>query len=263
MPRVRTNFSDRQKAEIFARDRATCCFSGANLWLLESPLRPGWQMDWVDHIKPSAKGGKSDLSNGVCASHLFNAKKRHNSADSYYLFAHGKPTDIYHEIFGPLPTGQMKRLTRLQALVPTDWYFNRAIANAYLGFDWRCYKARYKDADKRDDTYWFKAGYRKLQIFLRKSDRASLEARGLTSALKAREWLQLCEGGAYDRVVQLFASIFPSYQRNYNAWASYFWDATSDTERSRALEVAMKNDADPEIIDCIIQQQDLSIPADD
>jgi len=59
MAHIRTEFSDRQKAEIFARDRATCCFSGANLWLLDAPLRPGFQMGWVDHIRPSSRGGKA------------------------------------------------------------------------------------------------------------------------------------------------------------------------------------------------------------
>jgi len=31
-------FTDATKSAIFARDRATCCFSGANLWLRISTL---------------------------------------------------------------------------------------------------------------------------------------------------------------------------------------------------------------------------------
>jgi len=35
---VSNEFTDATKAAIFARDRATCCFSGANLWLPISSL---------------------------------------------------------------------------------------------------------------------------------------------------------------------------------------------------------------------------------
>lgn len=78
MASANNGFTDKQKAAIFVRDRATCCFSGANLWLLDAPLRVGWQSDWVDHRKPKSRGGMADIENGVCASHTFNMKKRNN-----------------------------------------------------------------------------------------------------------------------------------------------------------------------------------------
>ena len=53
-------FSDSIRAAIYARDRGTCCVSGVNLWLLDAPLRTGWQSDWVDHIKPSSRGGSAE-----------------------------------------------------------------------------------------------------------------------------------------------------------------------------------------------------------
>jgi hypothetical protein len=64
-------FTDATKAAIFARDRATCCFSGANLWLLDKSLRTGWQADLADHIKPRSRGGTAAPENGVCASHTY------------------------------------------------------------------------------------------------------------------------------------------------------------------------------------------------
>jgi hypothetical protein len=92
MAHKRKNFTDIQKAQIFVRDRATCCFSGANLWLLDSPLRPGIETDWVDHVLPSARGGGNDIDNGVCASRTYNSLKRHNTDDNFYLFKNGLPT---------------------------------------------------------------------------------------------------------------------------------------------------------------------------
>jgi prevent-host-death family protein len=80
--KVSKPFSDKEKAKIYARDRATWCFSGANLWLLDAPLRCGWQSDWVDHVKPRSRGGSAGLKNGVFASHTFNSKKRNNTANT-------------------------------------------------------------------------------------------------------------------------------------------------------------------------------------
>jgi len=54
MAHKRTEFTDNQKAKIFSRDRATCAFSGISLWFLDLGIRSNWQVDWVDHILPSA-----------------------------------------------------------------------------------------------------------------------------------------------------------------------------------------------------------------
>ncbi len=174
----RKEFTQLQRAEIYVRDRATCCFSGANLWLLDSPLRPGYETDWADHIIPTARGGSSDPTNGVCAGHTFNAKKRHNTAGNAYLFENGLPTWRFFSIFGPLGNAQIARLGRLASLVISDWYFNRAIALILLGFDYRCQFQLYHENPHRDDRYWFRAAYRKLAAHQRLSD-YTLEKRGI------------------------------------------------------------------------------------
>ena len=56
MGHKRTEFTENQKAEIFSRDRATCAFSGISLWFLDVGIGSNWQVDWVDHILPSAAG---------------------------------------------------------------------------------------------------------------------------------------------------------------------------------------------------------------
>lgn len=93
--RKRTNFSENQKAAIYARDHATCAFSGISLWIFGYGIRPNYEMDWADHIKPSAKGGTSSLENGVCASHTFNSKKKDNGSDNVFFFQNGKITPAY------------------------------------------------------------------------------------------------------------------------------------------------------------------------
>lgn len=255
MAHKRTEFSDRQKAEIFARDRATCCFSGANLWLLDTPLFPGYQMDWVDHVKPSAKAGSAELSNGVCASHTFNAKKRDNTADTNYLFFEGKPTEIYLSIFGVLDKDSVRRLKRLERLQSIDWYFNRAVANILIAFDWRCQKQRYRIVHKRDDRYWFKAGFGKLAKFLKNEDVSSFEKRRLLTRSSEMSWLDLGEASTCERMLEVIEEIFPEYQKNYNAWAAYFWDAECENDLLDAFEDAKKHDANPTIIACM--EQDL------
>lgn len=258
MAHIRTEFLDRQKAEIFARDRATCCFSGANLWLLDAPLRPGYEMDWVDHIKPSSRGGKAELSNGVCASHTFNSKKRNNSADAGYLFFEGRPCETYFRIFGALDATALLRLKRLQSLSEFDWYFNRAVANILLGFDWRCQKQRYGVVHKRDDNYWFKAGFNKLAIFLKNDEVASFEKRGLLTKSSEKSWLELEQAETLNTMREVCEEIFPVYQRNYDAWWAYFWDAKTASDFRGALQQAKDKGVDQNIIRCMEQDLKLS-----
>jgi hypothetical protein len=253
MAHVRTEFSDRQKAEIFARDRATCCFSGANLWLLDAPLRPGYQMDWVDHIRPSSKGGLAELSNGVCASHTFNSKKRNNSADTGYLFFEGQPSETYFGIFGALDEESLRRLNRLSKLSNFDWYFNRAIANILLAFDWRCQKQRYATVYKRDDQYWFKAGFKQLSAFLKNDEVASFEKRGLLTKSSERCWLDLAGVETLSEMQEVAEEIFPTYQRSYNAWAAWFWDAKTASDFEAAYQEAKDQGIDQKIIRCMEQ----------
>lgn len=256
MAHIRKEFLDKQKAEIFARDRATCCFSGANLWLLDAPLHPGFQMDWVDHIKPSAKGGLAEPSNGVCASHTFNSKKRDNTADTDYLFFRGRPTETYFRIFGELDSKSLRRLNRLKKLSNFDWYFNRAIGNILIGFDWRCQKQRYDIIYKRDDHYWFKAGFNKLSIFKKNETVSSFKKRRLLTKSSNEFWLGLGETETLEDMWEIADEIFPSYQKNYNAWCAYFWDAKTDSDLRVTYQKAKDKDIDQSIIRCM--EQDLN-----
>ncbi|MGB0774484.1 MAG: HNH endonuclease [Akkermansiaceae bacterium] len=240
MAHARKNFTDNQKAQIYVRDRATCCFSGANLWLLDAPLSPGNQFDWVDHVQPSAKGGSSDVSNGVCASHTFNAKKRDNSADTFYLFQHGIPTSDYYEIFGALTATQQKRQHRLANLAVEDWFFNRAIAWINHAMHDRCYRDFYDCSHKRDANYWLHAAYKKLLTYQKKQGSKSLEDRGIVSSPTTlmTTWLTLRNSQTFDDLRAVEEALFPCYRRNYHCWALYFWDSESDADLEQARQFA-------------------------
>ena len=254
MAHKRTDFSNAQKSVIYARDRATCCFSGVNLWLLDSPLRPGKQTDWVDHVRPSARGGKSVLSNGVCASHTYNAKKRHNSSDNFFLFRNGVPTEGYFELFGVPPIEVRNRLDALQHLEPVDWFFNRCISHTFNAFLDRCHRNYYETEYKRDYSYWSKAAYRKLLDFQRLDSKKSLESRGIVNSPNPiqESWLSLRDADSETSFQSGIASLFPAFERNYRIWARYFWDPESNEEREEVFEEIREDSSiDSEIRSCI------------
>ncbi|MGI9278092.1 MAG: HNH endonuclease [Endozoicomonas sp.] len=167
MAHKRLNFTEKQKAIIFKRDRATCAFSGISLWLLDSGISPNWRMDWADHIRPNAAGGTAQLENGICASCTFNAKKKDNSYDTLYFVKNGLITDDYISIFGIPSQMFLNQLDRLGRLEIIDWYFNRCLANTFIGFDWRCVSEFEQVRKKRDDHYWFGSGWKRMKRFIK------------------------------------------------------------------------------------------------
>jgi len=240
-------FSDPDKARVFVRDRATCCFSGSNLWLLDAPLRRGWQSDWVDHKKAISRGGTSDWEkNGVCASHTFNMKKRNNTADTTYLFEKGHPTALYYDLFGFPATHITERLQRLSKLQESDWYFNRAVTWIFEALDFIWWKPDYK----RTDEQWFDAAYRKLQRFQKLRDKcSSLEDRGIIIApSKTQEiLLSIRNCDSPESMKRQALRLSSQYSRNSQIWCEYFHPedhkdnpSQYDAQRRRAYDKAHK-----------------------
>ncbi len=224
-----------QKAEIFKRDRATCCFSGANLWLLDAPLRVGWQSDWADHSRPLSRGGKSKHENGVCASHTFNLKKRNNSADRAYLFHEGRPTPLYLEIFGVPLASVTDRLQRLAKLDEVDWHFNRAVTWIFEAFDYKWAQPDYV----RTDEYWFKAAHKNLTAFRKiRGNVPTLEARGIVTDPSETQTILLSirECDSLESLKKRVRPLSSKYIRNSQAWWDYF-------NPEKYMESPSKNDA--------------------
>lgn len=130
MRATRDEFSDVDKARIFARDRALCTYSGKSLWLLDYGAAPA-SVDWVDHYVPASRGGLAELDNGLCASWLYNKLKR-DVGGTMPLFFAGLPTVDFYTFYEIVPDTIAAHLRRFGTLHYSDWYFNRAIFHVRL-----------------------------------------------------------------------------------------------------------------------------------
>ena len=154
-----SNFTDRQRADLFVRDRAACAYSGRNLWLLDYGADPYYQVDWADHRVPVASGGQSTLANGVCASWAANFDKRDRVGGYVCLFIEGRPTTTYLNTHTTLPRSLERRFRRFSRLHYSDWYLNRALFRLWLGV---AYLSDENCERTRDDAYYARAAYRIL-----------------------------------------------------------------------------------------------------
>jgi hypothetical protein len=251
MAHKRTEFTENQKAEIFVRDRATCAFSGLSLWQLDYGIRPNRQIDWVDHIKPSASGGKASLDNGVCASHTFNAKKKGNAHDNICFVKHGKVTEDYIWVFGMPKQDLLSQLHRLSSLEVADWYFNKCIDNMMEGLNWRC-EIEFKNVKyKRDDAYWFEAGWKRLLKFRKNTSGQSMQDRGLlTSPLPFGAELLLEAQNLVDKDEYLgwAEDVFPMYRASYKLLHDYFQTGSMELRQVVLVEAAKDSLIHPEVL---------------
>jgi len=247
---IRTNFTDSQKAEIFARDRATCCFSGKSLWILDYQLTPLYDIDWVDHVIPCSRGGRSEIDNGVCASSFFNSKKRDNSADNVYFFEEGKPTANYFYFYGALSEQLISQLKRFSVLDVSDWWFNRSLFNVILGLRYLAEKQRFSLTPKRSDEYWFRAGWKRLKTFrslVSISALPSIEERGLALIPEdpsTRQLLAFMDKHSEKEFLEHAYAIYPQFCLNYDL-AESFWEADSVGEMRHVLQRAEQSDCSP------------------
>jgi hypothetical protein len=162
--RKRTEFTDRQKAEIFVRDHATCAFSGLSLWVLDYGACPTFEMDWVDHVKPAMKGGRSTVENGVSASCFYNQKKKDNGSDNQFFFRDGWPTKTFFDVYEEIPERIARNLRRFSELETADWFFNRSLNHLLLAVDW-LYEAARGVHYQRGVLYYAKAALKKLKVW--------------------------------------------------------------------------------------------------
>lgn len=174
-----SNFPDSQKAAIFVRDRALCCYSGKVLWLLDAGATQHFAADWADHVVPVALGGPSTIENGVCATWGPNKAKGASPIAPPLLFCAGRPTEHFFRKQGAMPAELSASIGRFEALHPSDWYFNRALYRLLLGVR---YLHDGVGRRTRDDRYYCKAtmaALRDWQCHVRRERVPSLEARGL------------------------------------------------------------------------------------
>jgi hypothetical protein len=238
-------FSDTQRAAVFVRDRAICSFSGKSLWILDHGATPFWDMDWVDHIKPLSRGGKSTLDNAACMSSEQNSARRNNGADNRYLFRAGRPTEFCIYELGEVPEAIGERLRRLAALEASDWYFNRALSHVliYLQVEWE------ESCPVRDRNYWCSAAAKKLAIWRRmtvRPDCKSFERRGLVTRRPSPDVALMLElrtvagqPDALNGIVRIARRLLPYYRSNADAvWR--FTQATTDRQRESIVRAVRR-----------------------
>lgn len=236
----RLEFTDKQKAEIFVLDRATCAFSGKSLWVLDYDLCPTYDVDWVDHIKPATRGGDNSIENGVCASSFFNAKKKDNSHDNLYFFFRGEPTKYFWQFYEFLPERISQNLKRFERLHWTDWYANRALWMFMIALEYR-YNPYLKNGQKqkRDDVYYAKACLKRALAWQRMVEAENIEAiqeRGLVPTVPSPEQkllLSVLESSELNEVTDLLDQAFPSYEANCEVFLA-FTDQKPIAEKSLA-----------------------------
>lgn len=237
----RKNFSEKQKALIYVRDRATCAFSTKSLWALDYGIIPGWIVDWVDHIVPCAAGGSNELDNGVCASDVFNTDKRCNMDANIFLVRDGKLTDHYFTVFGTPPPSLIAQLERLKNLELADWYFNRAIVDLFVGYECRCDK-EFKGKDySRIDVYWFATAWKRLDAFHNLRGSKSISERLLVKDVGfygVADLLKMETITTQNEFHDLIEHIYPTYRKNYQPVFRYHKLASlgEQTAFARSLE---------------------------
>jgi hypothetical protein len=232
MPRNRTDFSPKTKAQIFRRDRGTCAFTGACCWILDHGATWLATVDWVDHVQPSTKQGPSTLDNGVCASWKANQRKSANGRDKQYWFRNGYPTAHFIEEGGVLSPDLIDQLKRLANLQPSDWYFNKALHNLLLAFARRYFPNNYD----RNFKYYcevvlsFLAEWRKALKRDEDEDKRSMEARGVLKRPLTKDMrlmLDLRNAKNLDEVERLAGRLGPIWRANYNAFHAFLHAATN------------------------------------
>ncbi|MBL0932419.1 MAG: HNH endonuclease [Alphaproteobacteria bacterium] len=199
-----SGFSEAQKAEIYRLDRATCSYSGLSLWIADHGIDPAYTIDWADHIKPLAKGGRSTIDNGAAASWYHN-RLIGDSARRIYLYRRGAPTSDFRWFHGVAPIEVQTNLSRFALLETADWYMNRALWHLSLAVEHRL-DARSGIRRARDVDYYCAAALRKLEVWRRICDAegtASIEKRNLAPRKKEPDQLILLSARTMTTTLQL------------------------------------------------------------
>jgi hypothetical protein len=133
---ARKNFSDAVRAAAFARDRATCCYSGQCVWMADYRADPHAPIDWCEHYRPASRGGSADLENALTTVWNVNLLRGNSTRSPDILFRAGRPTAAAFGILRTVPPAIFAHLRRMEVVRPSDWFFNRALWHVTLGTHW-------------------------------------------------------------------------------------------------------------------------------
>lgn len=211
----RTDFTDKQRAEIFVLDRATCSFSGRSLWIADYGIDPAYHIDWADHMVPASRGGKSVVENGAAASWLYNYL-RGNGRQRLLAFHRGLPTAEHTIHIGEIDLAVAARLHKFRALHVSDWFLNRAMWHIWIAVTLE-HERRQGLKRSRDYSYYARAALKSLtkwRLHAEQGSVTSLEQRGLVPSNADADQLRLLEVRqltSTTSLVGMMKELFPSY----------------------------------------------------
>ncbi len=223
----RLEFSDKQKALIFQRDKWLCAFSWKILWVFFYWASIRWDSDWVDHIKPAMKWWDNSIDNWICASSFYNSKKKDNSHDNKFFFRNWKPTNDFFYIEWNFSEDLGIYLKNMKNIHYSDWYFNRVVKNILLAVDIlnNPYDIKW-NLVKRNEEYWCKAWFKKLEEYRKiiKKDniesfifRLNIDKNNLWEDQKIL--LKIIDCNSIDDLLDITKKLLPFYQKSI-----YFFD---------------------------------------
>lgn len=217
----RTNFTDAQRAEIFALDRATCSYSGRSLWITDYGIDPAYAVDWADHIAPASRGGKSLVENGAAASWLYNYL-RGNGRQRLVFFHRGVPTADHTLHIGTIDPRVAAQLRRFRVLHASDWFINRAMWHVWIGVASE-YDRRQGLSRSRGYEYYAGAASKCLAKWRRIQEDesvASLESRHLIPPNPEKDQeklLEVREAASHERLISMMKGLFPAFEATAKA----------------------------------------------
>jgi hypothetical protein len=212
------------------------------------------QEDWIDHIKPKARGGSNDAKNGITTSWSTNFVKGANGRSNKYWFVGGRPTWQFYSEVGAVPK-QIAQLLR-RDVKQRDWYFNRSVRNLLQAVHGLAYDS--DDPRYQNPSFYPKAALRFLNDFRRewRSDYGSETGPTRTQAI--RDWklrgllpvrpsseqkkiLDLLDLDAVGDIGQLAGQLVRPYQANWR-WLEKMdqWTKACDLVKGKALVAGVK-----------------------
>ena len=220
-------FSDAGSAYLFYSEYARCQLTGKNLWILDSGIL-NWDSIQIDHIVPWSKGGKTDLSNAA----LLSGHANYNASDTkqkVYRFQFGLPTDTYFYENNLISQVQKNQLLKFVRLLPSDFYFNRALEAFLFGIDFRRKPKRVSGKNlTRDDKYHAKT----VLNWLKKWEKAkeenwkSFEERKLVDIQNMEEdqkiLLRVRDAKSEEDIMKLYDVLEPAYLHLFKCHEAFF-----------------------------------------
>ena len=153
-------------------------------------------------------------------------------------------------MFGAPPKSLVEQLNRLKSLEPADWFFNRSLSSVFVGFDCRCDKEFKGIEYKRNDIFWFKSAWKRLQNYQKKRSSKGIYERGLikkTYPYGSMELLKAENISTEKEFLIWIESIYPSYRESYKALNKYFSIGADEGRLLFLTELEDVPDLHPEI----------------